>query len=194
MVDCRIGYVAATVMAVFFLLLGALVMHGSGQTLPDSAVAFSASLVNLYAASLGEWSRPLIAVAALTAMFSTTLAVTDAYPRVLRALIEHTGVADDADAAPNLHRGRYVSALLLVTIGALVVIRYSGERFTVLIDFTTTVSFLAAPLLAWLSLRLLTSRHVPAEHRPGRALLILAWTGFWFLVAFSLLWLGAKIL
>jgi Mn2+/Fe2+ NRAMP family transporter len=186
--DCRIGYVAATVTAVFFVLLGAIVMHGSGETLPDSAVAFSASLVDLFTASLGEWSRPLIAVAALTAMFSTTLAVTDAYPRVLRALIEQTGVADDTDPAPNLHRGRYVSALLLVTIGALVIIRFAGERFTTLIDFTTTVSFLSAPLLAWLSLRLLTSRLVPPEHRPGRGLLALAWAGFWFLVAFSLLW------
>ena len=189
-IDCRIGYVAATVTAVLFLLLGALVMYGSSETLPDSAAAFSASLVDLYAASLGEWSRPLIAVAALTAMFSTTLAVTDAYPRVLRALIEQTGVADKEDPASNLHRGRYVSALLLVTIGALIVIRFAGERFTALIDFTTTVSFLSAPLLAWLSLRLLTSRHVPAEHRPERGLLVLAWTGFGFLVAFSLLWLA----
>jgi len=192
-IDCRIGYIAATVTAVLFLLLGALVMHGSGQTLPDSAVAFAGGLVDLYASSLGEWSRPLIAVAALTAMFSTTLAVTDAYPRVLRALIEQTGVADDEDPAPNLHRSRYISALLLVTIGALLVIRFSGERFTTLIDFTTTVSFLSAPLLAWLSLRLLTSRHMPAEHRPGRGLLFLARAGFGFLVAFSLLWLAWRL-
>jgi len=191
--DFRIGFIAATVLAVLFLLLGALVMHGSGQTLPDSAVAFAGGLVDLYASSLGEWSRPLIAVAALTAMFSTTLAVTDAYPRVLRALIEQTGVADDEDPAPNLHRSRYISALLLVTIGALLVIRFSGERFTTLIAFTTTVSFLSAPLLAWLSLRLLTSRHMPAEHRPGRGLLFLARAGFGFLVAFSLLWLAWRL-
>jgi Mn2+/Fe2+ NRAMP family transporter len=126
-------------------------------------------------------------------MFSTTLAVTDAYPRAVRALIEVSGVADDEDKAPNLHRGRYVSAMLLITIGALVIINYLGDHFTVLIDFTTTVSFLAAPVLAWLSLKLLTGPYTPAEHRPGPGLRALAWTGFWFLVMFSLIWVGWRI-
>jgi Mn2+/Fe2+ NRAMP family transporter len=191
--DFRIGYIAATVLAALFLLLGALVMYSSGETFPASAVAFSASLVDLYAASLGEWSRPLIAVAALTTMFSTTLAVTDAYPRAVRALIEVSGAADDEDTAPNLHRGRYVTAMLLITIGALIIIHYFGHRFTLLIDFTTTVSFLAAPVLAWLSLRLMTSAHLPAEHQPGPALLALAWAGFGFLVLFSLIWVGWRV-
>ncbi len=192
-IDFRIGYVGATVLAALFLLLGALVMYGSGNSLPESAVAFSAALVDLYAVSLGEWARPIIAIAALTTMFSTTLAVTDAYPRVIRALIEIAGVADEDDDAPNLHRGRYITGLLLVTIGALIIIHYFGQRFTVLIDFATTVSFLAAPLLAWLNIRVLTSEHMPAEHRPGPGLMMLAWTGFWFLVVFCLIWAGWRI-
>ena len=191
--DVRIGYIGATVLAALFLLLGALVMYGSGEDFPASAVGFSASLVDMYASSLGEWSRPLIAIAALTTMFSTTLAVTDAYPRAVRALIEVSGAADDQDKAPNLHRGRYVTAMLLITIGALIIIHYLGHRFTVLIDFTTTVSFLAAPVLAWLSLKLLTGEHMPAEHRPRGGLLALAWTGFWFLVLFCLIWVGWRV-
>ncbi len=191
--DFRIGYVGATVLAVLFLLLGALIMYGSGNTLPESAVAFSAALVDLYAVSLGEWTRPIIAVAALTTMFSTTLAVTDGYPRVIRALIEVSGAADDQDDAPNLHRGRYITGLLLVTIGALIVIHYFGHRFTALIDFATTVSFLAAPLLAWLSIRVVTGEHMPAQHRPGPRLMMLAWIGFWFLVIFCLIWAGWRI-
>lgn len=192
-IDFRIGYIGATVLAVLFLLLGALIIHTSGQALPESAVAFSGELVELYAVTLGEWSRPLIAVAALTTMFSTTLAVTDGYPRVIRALIHVSGAADDDDATSNLDRSRYISALLLVTIGALVIIHYFGHRFTVLIDFATTVSFLAAPVLAWLNIRLLTSQHTPAEHQPGRRLRLLAWCGFWFLLAFSLIWAGWRI-
>ncbi len=191
--DVRLGYAAATILAALFLLLGALVMYGSGETFPASAAGFSASLVDLYAASLGEWSRPLIAVAALTTMFSTTLAVTDAYPRAVRALIEVSGVADDKDKAPNLHRGRYVSAMLLITIGALIIINYLGDHFTVLIDFTTTVSFLAAPVLAWLSLKLLTGPYTPTDHQPGPALRALAWTGLAFLVLFCLIWVGWRI-
>ncbi|MFU8833033.1 MAG: NRAMP family divalent metal transporter [Wenzhouxiangella sp.] len=192
--DFRVGYIGATVLAVLFVLLGALVMYSSGDGFPTSAVAFSASLVDLYAASMGEWARPLIAVAALTTMFSTTLAVTDAYPRVIRALIEISGAADEQDNAENLHRGRYVTALLLVTIGALIIIHYFGSRFTALIDFATTLSFLAAPVLAWLNIRLLTSEHTPGEHQPGRGLLALAWTGFGFLVLFCLIWIGWRLL
>lgn len=192
-IDFRIGYIGAAVLAVLFVLLGALLMYGSGEALPASAVAFSARLVDLYAASLGDWSRPLIAVAALTAMFSTTLAVTDAYPRVIRALIEISGVAEDEDKLGNLHRARYISALIVVSVGALVIIHYFGARFTSMIDFATTASFLAAPLLAWLSLKLITGPHTPAEHRPGPALRALAWAGFWFLLIFSVIWIAWRL-
>jgi len=191
--DFRIGFIAATVLAVLFLLLGALVMYGSGQEFPVSAVAFSAQLVDLYAASLGEWSRPLIAVAALTTMFSTTLAVTDAYPRALRALIEISGAADELDDTSNLHQARYVSALILLSFGGLAVIHWFGQHFTTLIDFATTVSFLAAPVLAWLSLKLITGEHTPEEHRPGPALRALAWAGFWFLIIFCLIWAAWRL-
>jgi len=193
--DCRFGYLGATVTAVIFLLLGALVMFGSGQTLSAQAVGFSGQLVDLYAASLGDWSRPLISIAALTAMFSTTLAVTDAYPRVIRAMIEISGVAQEDRTGRNLdlHRGRYVTALLFVTIGALVIILYFGDSFTALIDFATTVSFLAAPILAWINLRVITADFMPEQHRPGRALMALSWAGFIFLVVFCLIWLGWRV-
>jgi len=194
LIDFQIGYTGATVMAVLFILLGAVMLHGSSEPLPQSGVAFSGRLVELYAQTLGEWSRPIIAVAALTTMFSTTLAVTDAYPRVLRALIEISGFATDEDSAQHKHRARYVGALLLVTTGALFVIHFFGQRFTALIDFATTVSFLAAPVLAWLNLKLLTSEHTPSEHRPRGALLILAHAGLWFLVIFCAIWLGWRVL
>ncbi len=192
-IDFRIGYIGAAVLAVMFVVLGALLLYGSGEPLPASAVAFSATLVELYVASLGEWARPLIAVAALTTMFSTTLAVTDAYPRVIRALIEIGGVADEKDKLGNLHRARYISALLVVTIGALVIINYFGERFTAMIDFATTASFLAAPLLAWLSLKLVTGEQMPEQHRPGRGLLMLARSGLVFLIVFCLIWVGWRL-
>ncbi|MFW5927514.1 MAG: NRAMP family divalent metal transporter [Wenzhouxiangella sp.] len=191
--DFHIGYFGATLLAALFLLLGALVMFGSGEAFPGSAVAFSGSLVNLYAVTLGEWSRPIIAVAALTTMFSTTLAVTDAYPRVVRAVLELRYPAGTDVPATPAHRLSYVVSLLLVTGGALIIIHFFGHRFTALIDFATTVSFLAAPALAWLNLRLLTGPHTPPEHRPGPFLRRLAWTGFWFLVIFSVIWIGWRL-
>lgn len=195
--DFRIGYIGATVMAVLFLLLGTLVLYGSEVSLPTGSVPFAATLVDIYTQSLGEWARALIATTAMVTMFSTTLAVTDAYPRALRTLMEVMDVAEQPNSsaeAAGLHRARYVTVLLLVVVGALAIIHYLGDQFTRLIDFAATVAFLSAPLLAWLNIRLLTSEHTPVAHRPGPKLMTLAWAGFAFLVVFSVMFVAWRLL
>lgn len=197
LLDFRIGYIGATLMAVLFLLLGTLVLYGSGASLPGGSVAFAATLVEMYAQSLGDWSRALIATTAMVTMFSTTLAVTDAYPRAIRTLMSVMAVAEQpvsASESERLHRARYLTLLLLVLSGALVIIHFFGDHFTRMIDFAATVAFLSAPVLAWLNLRLLTSAHTPIEHQPGPKLLALAWTGFAFLTLFSLLFIAWRLL
>ena len=195
-VDFRIGYLGATLLAVAFLLLGALTMYGTGSEFAGGAVAFAAQFADLYGAALGEGWRPLIVTAALATMFSTTLTVIDAFPRVLRAMLEDAGGRApgerDAVRQPG-HRARYLVGLALIAVGALVVIDRFGDGFTRLIDFITTVSFLAAPVIAWLNLRLLTGAWTPPEARPGPALRALAWTGLVFLVAFSAIWIGWRL-
>lgn len=189
--DFRIGYIGAAVLAVAFLTLGALIMHGSGQAPAGSAVAFSSQLIAMYTGSLGEWARPLIAFAALATMLSTTLTVADAYPRVLRAFLE---LADPgAEQQRRRHRARYLGGMLLTMTGAWIIIALFGRHFTLLIDFTTTVAFLTAPVIAWLNLRLLTGPHTPKAAQPGPAMRFTAWTGLAFLALFSLVWAGWRI-
>lgn len=186
LLDFKIGYIGATVLAACFLVLGAMVMFGRGEGFSDSAVAFSSQFASLYGETLGEWSMPVILFTALIVMFSTTLAVSDAYPRVLSALT--------AIARPSTRERRgglqaiFVGSFFLVAIGALILIHFFGGALTTLVDFATTVSFLSAPILAWLNLRLVTGPLMPAEHRPGTGLRTLAIAGLVFLVGFSLLW------
>lgn len=188
--DFRVGFIGATLLACAFVLLGALLMHASGLRFSDSAVGFSAQLVDLYAQNLGEWSRPLIAVAALSTMFSTTLAVADAYPRVLATMLDVARFGVDAAPRPAVAgRRRYLAALLVVSGGGLLILQQAGAAFTRLIDFATTLSFLSAPLLAWITLRAVTAPHVPQAARPGRGLLALAWLSLGFGIAFSIAWL-----
>ncbi|SFM26111.1 Mn2+ and Fe2+ transporters of the NRAMP family [Ectothiorhodospira mobilis] len=192
--DFRIGFWAATLMAAAFLLLGALTLYADGRVFADSAVGFAGQLVDLYAGTLGEWSRPIIAVAALTTMFSTTLAVTDAYPRVVLALWRTARGGETGNV--NHRHGRLAYALVLAGIlaGALALIRFAGERFTAFIDLATTLSFLSAPVLAWLTLRVVTHAHMSPADRPGGLTLALAWAGLAFLTVFSLIWLAWRLL
>ena len=195
--DFRLGYSGATLLAVVFMLLGALLMYGTGIGFASGAAAFSAQLVDLYAQSLGEWSRTLIAVAALTAMFSTTLAVTDAYPRVIvatiRALRENRRAPREMDPAQDRDRRLdwwgYRGALVVVAGGALALIWLAGDQFTRFVDIATLLSFLSAPILAWITFRVVMSPEMPAHARPGAGLRALAWIGIIFLVGFSLIWL-----
>lgn len=189
--DFAIGYGGAVLLAVAFLVLGAITFHGRADASAGSAVAFATRLVDLYTSNLGAWSRPLIAFAALATMVSTTLTVADAYPRVLRAYLE---LDDTAPRPAAAHRAYYLTTLALLCIGAWLIIDRFGAGFTRLIDFTTTVSFVSAPVIAWLNLALLTSPHTPAAARPGPAMRIWAWCGFAFLSLFSLVWAVWRVL
>lgn len=189
--DFRLGYLAATVSAIIFVVLGAVVLAGSDTTLPAGAVAFSDQLIRLYTASLGEWSHFLIAAGALSAMFSTTLAVIDAYPRVLQGLMDLKATPtphQSVDGEDQVPMRRYVVLLTLMAAGALLIIATVGQQFTRLIDFATTVSFLSAPILAWLSLRLITSPWVAPQHQPSKPLRYLAGAGLIFLIGFCIAW------
>jgi Mn2+/Fe2+ NRAMP family transporter len=189
--DFALGYVGAVVLAIAFMLLGALVMFGTERTLAGSAVEFSTQLADLYAQSLGAWARPLIGFAALATMLSTTLTVADAYPRVLRSLLELRD--PDPQAHARQHRARYLAGMAVTMVGAWLIIALFGRHFTLLIDFTTTVSFLAAPVLAWLNLKLLSGPLTPAAARPGPVTTWTARAGLLFLVAFCALWLWVRV-
>jgi Mn2+/Fe2+ NRAMP family transporter len=61
-----------------------------------------------------------------------------------------------------------------------------------LVDVATVLAFLAAPIVAWLNFRVVTSDGVPPEHRPGRRLTALSWFGLIFLTGFSLIWIWVR--
>jgi Mn2+/Fe2+ NRAMP family transporter len=187
--DFNFGYALTTVLAVVFLALGALVMHGSGETFATGNVAFASQLVGLYASTLGAWVQPIVAAAALTAMLSTTLTVIDAYPRSL-AVAQRLALGRHRTGIGALH-GIWMVAC---SAAALVLITAFLGRFTALIDLATILAFLAAPIFAWLNLRLLTSEHTPEAHRPGPAMRALAWSGMLFFLGFGVLYLVGRLL
>ncbi|MDZ7692235.1 MAG: Nramp family divalent metal transporter [Balneolaceae bacterium] len=186
LLDFNIGYIGAAFLALCFLLLGALVMYGSGEEFASSGAVFSGQLINLYTNSLGDWAYTVIIICAFTTMFSTTLTVTDAYPRVSRRMLEvmMPGTFTHKDDV------RIYRTLLVITpILSLGVLFFLGDQFTLLVDLATTLSFLTAPILAYINYRLVTGDQVDERFKPARWLRWLSWSGIVFLTGFALLYL-----
>ncbi len=185
LLDFNIGYIGAALLALGFLVLGALVMYGSGEAYASSGTVFSNQLISLYTDSLGDWSYTVIIICAFTTMFSTTLTVTDAYPRVCRHFVEvlRSGTFE-------VNSIRFFRFLLVgISIISLAVLYFLGDQFTLMIDIATTLSFLTAPVLAYINYRLVTAGHMPEDCRPKPWLRWLSWGGMIFLTGFALLYL-----
>ena len=169
LLDFRIGYVATGILAFAFLLLGAGVMFHAGTSFSNAGTQFSLQLVDLYSQTLGAWTRPIVLVAVVTTMFSTALTVIDGFPRVIARSIAVIRAHGPARAADDTGPVYWVSGAILGAATVLVVIRFAGS-LTSMVDFATIVSFLTAPILGYLNLRVVTGSNVAPEHRPGRAL------------------------
>ncbi len=134
--DFNLGYIGTALLALGFLSLGALVMYGTGAKFSASGIKFAGQFVGLYTGSLGSWSRPVILIAGFTTMFSTVLAVTDAFPRVLRRVTElvfpqvRTRVTDDRF---------YWLWMVVVSAGALILIAFFMGCVTLLVDLAKTL-------------------------------------------------------
>jgi Mn2+/Fe2+ NRAMP family transporter len=186
MVDFRMGYGLMALTAVAFTVLGGLVMHGSGRAFAATTLGFADDLLSLYTESIGAWAGPLIGVAAVTAMLSTTLTCVDVFPRSLAVATRLALPRVRAGVAP-LH-GAWIA---VVCAGALVIIFFFARNLALLVDIAATFAFLAAPVFGYLNLRLILSQHTPARYRPAAWLQALSWLGLAFLVGFSLVFLWA---
>ena len=191
LVDFRIGYIGTAFLALCFLLLGALVMHGSGEELSANGTEFAGQLISMYTVNIGQWSRPIIAIAALMTMFSTTLTVIDAYPRVLQP--STTTLIPKWKPGKREHGMIYWMWIVIVTAGALILLRYFATSMRLMVDVATTLSFITAPVLAFMNYRVITSKHVPEDARPGFWLRLWAWAGIIFLGIFTLFYIGWRL-
>lgn len=165
--DFKVGFYGAGILAILFLTLGANVLHGSGIALEQTASGFAAQLVDLYTTTLGAWARPAILVASFTTMFSTTLACLDATPRLMAACIQlwrrgsgNSSSAPRADGAEQDAEERriYLIWTVLLSVLAVLVLRFFIQNMGQMVRMATIAAFLAAPALAWLSI-LVVKKH-----------------------------------
>lgn len=175
--DFLVGYFGTAALAFAFVLLGTGVMFGSDAEFAPEGTLFATQLVDLYSATLGAWTRPVVLVAVVTTMLSTTLTVMDGAPRVIERsiFVLRSGTTTTA-TPPSCGPVYWWSLLVLVTLTLVVMALFIGN-LTTMVDFATIVSFLTGPILGYLTLRAVTSDEMPVEHRPGRAMLVWSWVG-----------------
>jgi len=175
-IDFKWGYWGTTFLAAVFVALGSVILRGSGIELPSGGVAFASELIGMYTAMLGQWSFLFVAIAALATMFSTTLTVLDAYPRVMSKALRLS--------FPKLNVFHsYIFWLLLTATGALFVLIFQLENMKQLVDLATSVSFITAPILAGMILWVVLGSK-DAILTNGEQLL--AWFGVAFLFGFAI--------
>jgi Mn2+/Fe2+ NRAMP family transporter len=185
--DFNLGYIGTALLAVGFVALGAFVMFGSGKELSANGVDFAGQLIEMYTSSLGSWAYWIIAIAALTTMFSTTITVLDAYPRVMQPTSEILFPA----LKPKTQKSTfpYTIWMMITIVGTLALLIYFGQTMRFMVDLATTISFVSAPVLAILNYKAVTHSHFPEHAKPKKLMIIYAWTGMLFLSFFSLFYL-----
>ncbi|NQY05126.1 MAG: Nramp family divalent metal transporter [Flavobacteriaceae bacterium] len=179
--DFNIGYIATIILGAGFVALGALVMYNSGETFSDKGGEFANQLISLYTNTLGDHFSMIIAIAAFTTMFSTTLTTLDASPRAMASTSKLL--------APKLVKHTYVFWMLVLIIGTTVILGFFTSEMGTLIKIATILSFLTAPFYAMINYILLTSKHTPEEWRPKMAMKIFSILGILFLIGFSVWYL-----
>ncbi len=97
-------------------------------------------------------------------MIGTMLTILDGYSRasveVVSLLARRTKVSIYSD----------VLAKVLLSGVAMIIVAGFSTRMKSLVDLATSISFLIAPFIAWMNLKLVFGRDIPVEHRPGRFL------------------------
>ncbi|WP_337165837.1 Nramp family divalent metal transporter [Vibrio fluvialis] len=184
--DFNVGYIGTAILAIVFLALGALVLHGTGVELSKSGVGFSHQLVGLYASTIGEWSRYLIAVIAFFCIFGSTITVIDGYSRVIAE--SQRLLKEQKEQSPKVLQGW----MILVSAASLAIIVFFASALMPMLNFAMIMAFMTTPVFALLNYILVTRTELPEELKVGPKLKALSILGLIYLFGFLALFIWWK--
>ncbi|MCG7496571.1 divalent metal cation transporter [Vibrio sp. Of7-15] len=176
--DFNVGYIGTAVLAIVFLSLGALVLHGNGEELKSSGIGFSHQLVGMYATSIGEWSRYLIAVIAFFCIFGSTITVIDGYAR---ALAESNLLIQNKELG---NRRYHYGWMILIGSTAMGILVFFTSSLMAMLDFAMVLAFMTTPIFALINYLLVVKANLPQELAFNRTMKWLSWAGLTYLFGF----------
>lgn len=176
--DFNVGYIMTTLLAIVFLALGSIVLHGQGNNIESTSIAFSHQLISIYSYLIGDWSRYLIALIGFLCIFGSTITVIDGYSRALaeaKTKIKNTNTHHEA----NHHR-----TMIWLCLLAFIVILFWSSSLTVMLNFAMILSFMTTPIFALLNYKLVAQTRLPKELELTTRMKALSWIGLFYLFGF----------
>ena len=184
--DFNVGYLTTIVLGVCFVLLGTLVMYGTGIGFSSSGGAFAQQLIALYTSSLGNGAYWIIGVAAFTTMFSTTLTTLDASPRAMAKTAQILQLP--------IVMSSYLFWILVLVIGTCAVFFFLLSNMGALVQLATILSFITAPFYGLINFLLVSGRHMPENYRPNGLMRVWSIAGLVFLTGFTIWYLSTFLI
>ena len=181
--DFNFGYWVTAFLSICFITLGANIIYGTGTELSNSSAGFANQLINMFTTAIGQWSYTIIAIAAFSTMFSTTITVVDGYGRSMnrtfKLMFKGSGEEDSRKA--------YIIWTIIITVAAYLVIAQFLNDLKSLVDLATILSFVIAPLAGLLNYIVVRSDEVKGEFRIPGWLNRLTIAGLVFLIVFTII-------
>lgn len=175
--DFNIGYIITVVLGICFISLGAFVMYNSGKKFSNQGGEFASQLIDLYTSSIGENMFLIIAIAAFTTMFSTTITCLDASPRAMDKSFKLLGFRKLSG---------YNFWLIILSAGTILIFIFFMSEMGSLVKIATILSFITAPIYAILNYTLITSKFMPSNFHLSIKMKVYSIIGIIFLSSFSI--------
>lgn len=178
--DFHVGYGTAIFLAISFVALGTFVMYINGVEVETDGALFATQLINLFTSTMGSWIYPVIALAAITVMYSTLLTLVDLLPRSsAAAAIELFSVSEEKTAETFSKRYLlFIGVELLFVLGVLFLLM---DDFGTFIAWVTSMGFVVAPAFSYLNHKVMFSDRVAPEDRPPE------WLRWWSIGTITIL-------
>jgi len=157
-----------------------LVQYGSDQKVELAGAAYTNQFVSMYASTIGDWSKLLVALVAFLCMFGTTLTVLDGYARTINESFQLLGW----QKAERKHSYNYW--LLAQAASGMAVILFFKSALGPMLTFAMSLAFVTTPVFAWLNYRLMRGQQ---KHLMQPWIRLLSWLGLTYLFGFALLFI-----
>jgi Mn2+/Fe2+ NRAMP family transporter len=195
LLDFNIGYIITVVLAICFLTIGSYVLFNNPEYTTVnisnmSAINFSKMLVDVFSIAVGDWSRPVIAIATFATMIGTSITLIDGYCRSIERTI---GLLKTEKENIDFDRKQYLMWVSILIIGSYTIFYFFVSKLGTIINIAMTISFVLAPLFAYFNYKLIYNKEIDKTFHPPKWLKLLAKSGIVFLLAFTLLFLYSRI-